>query len=516
MNMDMDHGNNNSFEHNPDVGATIDAADWPESYFAHGQHTCVNLGHIAREVIAWFFFLPIVITGAMHSITRSRLALLVQFLFLVINVFGLLLGAMCAEVVMGLLFTYSDRNKPSNTRSLDSGNAYENTAFLPVAVSEPADDQDSSRIYCWSCDSGQGTEPMWSTLHSRQTFLESGGLRLSPYVDDDDEDYAEKIGDDPIDGCLGQLLRLARVDSFLSALVLGLISRRMMGALGVIYVVIERMIMLFRFIAIATGAVTYGGIIRGSNVFNGLAHFIKGGIFFWYGILTCGRWMGSFADFGWAWNIKPSRSVVGEWAAHAPSGEFTESFVIFLYGVTDDLEHVSISILFFGGGLCGMLIESQGVHTWINTGIYHSPTVLTQQYSPQTYAQPPTQRISLNPMPLLIIMLLGLMIIVTYLVLCVRPPESLLPYRPPSELVASFCLIAGGLIFMLSTKDIIVAMEYVELNAIFVFTIGMGFSALVMAYEMLCISLKAWAAPRTPLPTPSTSAAAVEREHSQE
>ena len=77
--------------------------------------------------------------------------------------------------------------------------------------------------------------------------------------------------------------------------------------------------------------------------------------------------MGCFADFGWAWNVKPSRSEVGQWKASVPSAEFVESFVIFLYGCTDvfmehmaawgnawaaqDLEHVSISIMFFGGGL---------------------------------------------------------------------------------------------------------------------------------------------------------------------
>jgi hypothetical protein len=106
---------------------------------------------------------------------------------------------------------------------------------------------------------------------------------------------------------------------------------------------------------------------RGGAVFNVMAHFVKGGIFFLYGLLTLGRWMGAFADFGWAWNMKPSKEVVGRRRAALPSAEFTESFVIWLYGVTNvflehlaawgdewtaqDLEHVSISVMFFGGGL---------------------------------------------------------------------------------------------------------------------------------------------------------------------
>ena len=77
--------------------------------------------------------------------------------------------------------------------------------------------------------------------------------------------------------------------------------------------------------------------------------------------------MGCFAELGWAWNIKPSKSEIGSWKASLPTAEFTESFVIWLYGATNvflehlaawggawtaqDLEHVSISIMFFGGGL---------------------------------------------------------------------------------------------------------------------------------------------------------------------
>ena len=76
--------------------------------------------------------------------------------------------------------------------------------------------------------------------------------------------------------------------------------------------------------------------------------------------------MGCFADVGWAWNVKPP-SVKGRLVASIPSAEFVESFVIFLYGSSNmflehlagwgdawtasDLEHVSISIMFFGGGL---------------------------------------------------------------------------------------------------------------------------------------------------------------------
>lgn len=65
--------------------------------------------------------------------------------------------------------------------------------------------------------------------------------------------------------------------------------------------------------------------------------------------------------------MRPPVGVVSSREAAMPSAEFIESFVIFLYGSTNvflehlaawgdawspsDLEHVSISIMFFGGGL---------------------------------------------------------------------------------------------------------------------------------------------------------------------
>lgn len=39
-------------------------------------------------------------------------------------------------------------------------------------------------------------------------------------------------------------------------------------------------------------------------------------------------------------------------------------------------------------------------------------------------------------------------------------------------------------------------MEFYELDAMFAFTVGMGLSAFIMAYAILCIALKAWAIKR--------------------
>lgn len=39
-------------------------------------------------------------------------------------------------------------------------------------------------------------------------------------------------------------------------------------------------------------------------------------------------------------------------------------------------------------------------------------------------------------------------------------------------------------------------MEYYQVDAMFTFTVGLGFSAFIMAYEVLMIALKAWSVKR--------------------
>lgn len=75
-------------------------------------------------------------------------------------------------------------------------------------------------------------------------------------------------------------------------------------------------------------------------------------------------------EHGWAWNVRPPVGVITSRKFKVPSAEFVESFVMFLYGSSNmflehlaawgdawtaqDLEHVSILIMFFGGGLVSL------------------------------------------------------------------------------------------------------------------------------------------------------------------
>ena len=216
-------------------------------------------------------------------------------------------------------------------------------------------------------------------------------------------------------------------------------------------------------------------------------------MFFWFGILALGRWSGSFGDIGWAWN---ARLKSAKWR---PSAEFAESATIFTYGITNiflehlgstdnvwspkDLEHVSIAALFIGGGLFGMIIESTRMRYFLNTTVDVAVESDEHGYRREEAAelQPPeTYEFSLNPIPALVVLLVGKMMsshaqtdmtdamihkqwgnllfasslarMATYVLLYLKPPKSVLPSRPPTELLGAFCLMTGGLIFMESVS----------------------------------------------------------------
>ena len=139
----------------------------------------------------------------------------------------------------------------------------------------------------------------------------------------------------------------------------------------------------------------------------------------------------------------------------------------------------------------------------------------------QRWEEPKTYKTSYNPLPGLVIMLLGIMMSshhqtsmvstmmhaqwgtlfcgfalargATYIILYISPPASHFPARPPSELVAAFCLTAGGLMFMFSARDTVSSIEANGLDAMTIFTVTMGLSAAILAWEVVLFTLKGWA-----------------------
>ncbi|KAL8713959.1 MAG: hypothetical protein Q9220_002105 [cf. Caloplaca sp. 1 TL-2023] len=520
------------------------------SYFTHSGYSGLILAHIALMTVAWFFVLPISVT---LSIARSRLALATQIGFFGLNAAGLLMGtiyngktpdlygnnlhhrlgwvvtwAVLAQIIVGLLRFYT------NAKRMKASGTDERTAFEPLSLQhmggyQQMDPDSLPSMHRYSHDSGHGTESDSGRSNSLSGLRQEKDEETQPFDPQlriDDLNEKEK-------GALPSSNPIARGFARLS----NSIPDRLMRMLTMYYDAVDYVILIIGFVLMLTGFITYGGIFRGSNVFNGLAHSVKGGIFFWYGLLTLGRWMGCFAEYGWAWNIRPPIGMVSARKSRVPSAEFIESFVIFLYGSTnvflehlaawgdawtaEDLEHVSISVMFFGGGLCGMLIESKKVRELLNASFSRLSANGDQHPYKEPWNPPRTYSFSMNPFPALIILLLGLMMsshhqhsmvstmvhkqwgtlfvgfalarAVTYVLMYLSPPASYLPSRPPSEIITSFCLISGGLIFIASNKDTVVAMEWYNLNAMFIFTVTMGWTAFLMAWEIIVLAVKGWA-----------------------
>ncbi|EPE03400.1 integral membrane protein [Ophiostoma piceae UAMH 11346] len=568
MNMDMAMAN----DHGASIANTTEEVKvYPPTYFAHPEHRSLIYAHIILMTLAWVFALPVAV---MLSIARSRYTLPVQLVFLASNGAGVLFSAVyngktpdlypnnahhkvgwiatwvvCAQVIVSLLARVAGafKSRYSDSENMSSS---ERRAFIPVSSQALAEHSSHhhahhSSSFRLSNDSGQGTEPNTESLRSNSvsTLGDNESIRHKESYETDepeghgngDDFYDEDLEDARVPSSLGG--RGGRFTA-LAAKAASMISSRAWRFLMLAYNVVDRSILLLGFVTFALGIVTYGRFFEGHGIFSGLAHWVKGSVFFWLGIVTLGRWAGCFGEWGWAWNVRPKSASQNKWR---PSAEFVESFLIFFYGSTNvflehlgnagkpysaqDLEHVSITILFIGGGLCGMLIESTTVRDLLNTNV----TEAAHEYPESNYLDeerealrpPPQYQFSVNPIPALVILLLGVMMSshtqhsmissmihkqwgnlltgasfargLTYVLTYLRPPTSILPSRPPTELLASFGLIAGGIIFMASSSDTVDGMIHYELDAMFMYTVTMGLVGVLMSWVIFVIALKGWA-----------------------
>ncbi|KAK0610446.1 hypothetical protein B0T17DRAFT_511946 [Bombardia bombarda] len=557
--------------HGDDMDMNMGEADkpkpedqYPPTYFALAEHGGLIYGHIALMVLAWVFVLPVAVLAVMLSIARSRHRLLAQFIFLAANAGGVLLGAIYnastpdlypnnahhkigwiatwligAQGVVGLLASVAGilKRRAPDRASRDG----ERQSFIPVSTEAIAEHESRfPKAFRFSNDSGQGTEPNTESLRSHSlSGADSPPIPLrdvrSEYKEADDDEVS--LVDIPLVPRSG----VARIVVQKAAQV---ISSRFWKVLMFGYNFVDRTSLILGFIALCTGLITFCRFFEGDAVFTGLAHWIKGGIFFWLGILTLGRWAGSFGELGWAWNIRPKQAGQ-KWR---PSAEFVESALIFFYGSTNiflehlggwggawsaqDLEHVSITVLFIGGGLCGMLIESTRIRDLLNATVTEaanaSPDHVHQDEERNELQEPQTYRFSMNPIPALVILLLGIMMsshtqesmvssmihkqwgnlltgasfarAFTYVLIYLKPPTSIYPSRPPTELLTAFGLISGGIIFMASltiqSGDTVDGMIHYQLDAMFMYTVTMGFVGLLMAWVIMVVALKGWAVRR--------------------
>lgn len=310
---------------------------------------------------------------------------------------------------------------------------------------------------------------------------------------------------------------------------------------SVIFHMLNYPLFIFMFADVAIGIAVGNLLAKGPRIFNLLAHWIKGGVFVMLGLVSLARYCGFGRKKGWAWNkilitqddLNDSRR---NWISRLfiPRGtlsmEFVESFLIFFYGSTNvflehlagaggawtakDLQHVSIAFMYIGSGLCGILTEIK-LNDWrYNHALQHSEDINPDEI----YAGSPGY--SPNPFPTFTIFWTGILMsqhaqasltsttihiqwgyllsygsffrLMTFALLFLVPNKNFEPSKPFTELITSFCLLCGGLIFMESTDQVIEAMDYRGFTPMFSFNISVGFITILMAWEMSLFLWKNW------------------------
>ncbi|WWC90617.1 uncharacterized protein L201_005553 [Kwoniella dendrophila CBS 6074] len=294
-------------------------------------------------------------------------------------------------------------------------------------------------------------------------------------------------------------------------------------AIEIVLTWVRRSQIVFAYVVFLTEFTEYTGMCRAGLINSCAAHYIKGSIFFWYGVLTFARYLGAYADLGWAWNKRPGGLGV--------SAEMVECSVIFVYGITNtwmerfgsksndpytvkQVQHISIAVMFWFAGLSGMLLESRWVRKVMGSFISGGR---------RDVHEPPTHAFSYNPLPALVIGVTGLAMaahhqeyvfqvaihslwgtllaggslfrFLTYFFLFLRPPvESTLPSRPPTEVLTAFGYAAGGIVFMLSNEEIAwAAMRagWDDMMAFLNFTVAL--TSLIFCWSVVIMALKGWA-----------------------
>ncbi|KAG6336340.1 hypothetical protein ID866_2735 [Astraeus odoratus] len=292
------------------------------------------------------------------------------------------------------------------------------------------------------------------------------------------------------------------------------------------YATLERALVFAAFGMVLTGIVVYTGGCRNNYINGCLAHLIKGGIFWCYGLFTFARFLGSHSEMGWAWNISPIGNTI--------SAEFVESTVIFLYGIsntwmerfgahpgdpytTKQVQHISIAVMFWFAGLVGMAMESRRIRNWLAAS---SISALEPAFSGNV-SEPPSYRGSFNPFPALVIgvtgaamsahtqtylfqvqihqlwgwLLLGFSVLrcLTYFFLWLDPPRSVFPSRPPTEALGSFFLACGGLMFMFSTEEVtLAAMRRGRDDMMMFLNVAVAITCLAFCWTLCVVAFNGW------------------------
>ncbi|BGP24890.1 integral membrane protein [Rhodotorula toruloides] len=512
--------------HSPDPPAY-----WDFDHSDEGKPAVLYV-HIALMTLAYFVLLPLAL---FLKAGRSALSIIPQTGFLVTSVLGLFFG----QVYNGL------------TPEMYKGSSHTTWGWITMVLAVALNILDVGRFLLRFTRWGNKLDAKLAGLSMSEQYEKDERSVFRLGADEDEGDEAERLVSSPVAMHLpapspsrGNSLSFSDEDTAVHSDEADWreptrpksTRQKLHRYLGLAADFAERMLVLLAYVEVCTGVAVWTGRCR-ENYLNGcLAHIIKGSIFVWYGLLTFARYCGAFSSLGWAWNRHPARNN-SIWTA-----EFVESLVIFIYGSTNtwmermgktgaysvkDIQHISIAVMFWGAGALGMVLESRTIRSWLAT-----PAAQASGRTLDTIPPPPSAAASFNPFPAIAIgitgwamsahhqtyqfqvevhalwgLLLGcfsLFRFLTYFFTYLRPPASILPSRPPTEALASLCLTAGGVVFILSTEQVTFAAMRHNADDVMAF-LNLTIAAVCVWFFWIAalFAVKGWALGRS---TPQSSA----------
>ena len=132
----------------------------------------------------------------------------------------------------------------------------ESKGLMPVSAAAMEQHQRMQRpqmaqMYRFSNDSGQGTEPNTESLRGQST-----SSRAEEDLPEAQPEFEEEFNDVEKQG----LMHGSKFDKYLSNKIPGLLSSKVLRIFQIFYDVVDRLILILGFAALATGIVTYGGL----------------------------------------------------------------------------------------------------------------------------------------------------------------------------------------------------------------------------------------------------------------
>jgi hypothetical protein len=314
MGMSMDMGMDGMEHHDPVVDGPIP----PEkmSYWLWPEHRGLLYAHIALMTIAWGFALPvgmfysypsslIACAGVMLGVAQSTFHIPVQMCFLALTTLGVIFAIMynsvtpdfyennahhkigwvivwmlIAQIASGMIrgvARYVHGVSPSRSLEIPSP---ENMFILGGEDEE--DEEDEAEIKRnpgfrrkssnSGNETGEGSSRGASTSDGQSVMRRSSENTL---LDDHERNFHN------LDSSFGVRNTESKIGNYLAKKLqnhgwLFRISRRGAFIARIVHGVIGRPIFCLGFIQICTGVVTVTGIFKGDDIYNGLAHFIKG------------------------------------------------------------------------------------------------------------------------------------------------------------------------------------------------------------------------------------------------